>query len=198
MCRNKVCFKCGETKPITEFYKHNKMADGYLNKCKTCAKLDTTTNRNNNLDFYRNYDRERSYGDRVKVKQLKAKEKYHSDDEYRAKVIASRNKSSLLNHNKKNSNTRLGNAIRDGLVKKVEYCQFCNSNNSIHAHHWNYSNTYVFDVIWLCSKCHGLEHRRINQCKRDSIDPYLYGKEHSLYDLLEYCQTLKFDPFKLK
>lgn len=37
----KVCFKCGKSKELGEFYPHKQMADGVLGKCKTCTKNDT-------------------------------------------------------------------------------------------------------------------------------------------------------------
>tara|TARA_R110002020_G_C15931109_1_gene743790 strand:+ start:122 stop:625 length:504 start_codon:yes stop_codon:yes gene_type:complete len=42
--KEKECFKCGVLKPLTQFYKHVKMADGRLNKCKSCTRIDVANN----------------------------------------------------------------------------------------------------------------------------------------------------------
>lgn len=34
----KKCIRCNRKKPTKEFYKHKEMADGSLNKCKTCCR----------------------------------------------------------------------------------------------------------------------------------------------------------------
>ncbi len=40
----KKCMKCNKNKVLDDFYKHKKMADGRLNKCKECTKSDVKIN----------------------------------------------------------------------------------------------------------------------------------------------------------
>ncbi len=59
----KECFKCLVEKPLDDFYKHPKMADGHLNKCKDCTKNDTKSNYNSKKDYYKEYDKKRQKQD---------------------------------------------------------------------------------------------------------------------------------------
>lgn len=55
----KRCFKCGQVKPLSDFYKHKEMSDGHLNKCKCCAKKDTKDNYRAHIGQYKKYDKYR-------------------------------------------------------------------------------------------------------------------------------------------
>ena len=67
----KICFKCGKELPITEFYKHSRMADGHLNKCKNCTKKDVHENYEKNSEDVDYVERERQRG-RNKYRRLYA------------------------------------------------------------------------------------------------------------------------------
>lgn len=129
---SKACFKCQEVKPLSDFYRHKKMADGRLGKCKDCTKRDVRSNRRIKSDYYREYDRKR--GNRWR-------EGYEADwrkanpEKYRAHYL-------------------MGNAIRDGRLKR-EPCFMC-GNGEVHGHHVDYSKP--LDVIWLCATCHQRVH----------------------------------------
>ena len=57
--KTKVCRKCGEEKPIEEYYVQKQMADGHLNICKECTKKRVAIHRKNNLEKIKEYDRNR-------------------------------------------------------------------------------------------------------------------------------------------
>ena len=63
----KICFKCGRELPITEFYKHPRMADGHLNKCKSCTKKDV----------HENYEKNSEDSDFVEKERQRGRDKYH-------------------------------------------------------------------------------------------------------------------------
>jgi len=64
---NKICFKCGKEKKLDEFYKHPKMPDGRVNKCKECNKLDVKINYGKKIKQYREYDKHRQKHNRTRI-----------------------------------------------------------------------------------------------------------------------------------
>lgn len=129
----KKCFKCNKEKSLFEFYKHSGMKDGYLGKCKECAKIDTKKNRINNIEHYRKYDRKR--GNR---------QGYEYTKNYRHKYP---------NKYKAHSITR--NAIQAKKLFK-EPCEVCGTTKNICAHHDDYLKP--LNVRWLCSAHHAQWH----------------------------------------
>lgn len=130
----KKCFKCGVERPLSEFYKHSKMADGHLNKCKECAKNDVRVHRKNN-DSVREYDRSR--GNRQGSDYVR---------EYRVRYP-----------NKYKAHNAVNNAIRRGDIVKPDMCD-CGSNFHLEAHHDDYSKP--LEVRWMCSVCHKRWHAK--------------------------------------
>ncbi len=144
---SKPCFKCRETKPLSEFYRHKMMGDGHLNKCKACARADVTRNREAKADYYRAYDRVRYYehGHRSASKPDAGKARTYSI-RWRDRNREKRKAHEILNH-----------ALQTGKIKRPRACQKCRQRGEVQAHHHDY--TKPLDVHWLCRPCHGLEHR---------------------------------------
>jgi len=158
----KKCFKCGVEKELTEFHKHPGMADGRLGKCKVCARIDVTENRNKKIEYYREFDRKRTdQPSRVQARK-QVYEKIKSDPEFK-RARAEKNKEwQQKNLIKRAAHIIVGNAIRSGrlIVKPCERC----GNTETHAHHEDYEKP--LEVNWLCKVCHGQRHREINAEKR--------------------------------
>lgn len=133
--------KCGEIKPLSAFYKHKQMADGYLNKCKECTKKDVSDNYRSNIDHYIEYEHKRSKISERKEKSL----------EYQKKRRA-------LNKDKYYAHFSVNNAIRDGRLKK-QPCEVCGNKNT-EAHHDDYSKP--LEVKWLCRKHHLEIHNKMS------------------------------------
>jgi len=41
----KTCIKCGQNRPLSEFYRNPKMRDGHFNRCKCCCAADQRRNK---------------------------------------------------------------------------------------------------------------------------------------------------------
>ncbi len=129
----KRCFKCGKDKPVEDFYVHPQMADGRLNKCKECAKKDTSDRVRSMPDGGREYEKARNQN----PKRRAARSVYHRRN---CAKYPERRKARVM----------VGNAIRDGRLKRLP-CEVCGDPKS-EAHHPDYSKP--LDVRWLCLRHH--------------------------------------------
>ena len=140
MIRSKECFKCKAVKPLEEFYKHPKMADGHVNKCKECNKKDVTENRNKNIERIRAYDRQRGKNpERMKAAAEISKAWLNAD------------KRRMQCHN------AVTRAVRAGTLVRMP-CERCGNEKSL-AHHEDYDKP--LDVMWLCQPCHKQRHKEL-------------------------------------
>lgn len=157
----KICFKCGVKKDLSEYYKHPKMSDGYLNKCKTCTKKDTKLRtdiliqnsewKKKELERHRKKYHRLGYKEKIKlntetkkISMIKYKEKY--PEKYKAKIKSQR----IKKHTKTN-----------------------------HLHHWSYNEKHYTDVIELTEKEHNKIHRFI-----------IYDQERFMYRRIDTMELL--------
>ncbi len=147
----KQCFKCGALLPLSCFYKHKKMADGYLNKCKECTKRDVKNNYKENKEHYKEYDKIRDQSEERK----EMKRKYQQTEKGKEAMKRSRDKWQGSNPKKRHAEIMVGNAIRDGKLVK-QPCEVCGRSERVHAHHCDYDKP--LDVMWLCPICHRAWH----------------------------------------
>jgi len=127
----KVCFRCDKDQAITEYYKHKQMADGHLNKCKSCTKSDSVKRHHE-----KNKDTEW-----VKAERERSKEKYHRLNYLERSKELNKNKPWKTSSKYKNLNRKF---------KIVKGCEI---------HHWNYNDKYLEDVIVMETKSHRNWHR---------------------------------------
>ena len=165
----KNCFKCGETLPLTEFYKHPKMLDGHVNKCKKCNKADVRGNYFENKLKDGFIDKERKRG----------RQKYHSL--YKGTDKANKQRDKM--YEEKYPEKKLVRIKCQHLIKPFEGAE---------KHHWSYNIEHAKDVIWLSKKDHMKSHRFIIydqerfMYRRFDTNVLLDTKESHL-EFINYC-----------
>jgi hypothetical protein len=140
MIRSKECFKCNAVKPLEDFYKHPKMPDGHVNKCKECNKNDVTANRNQNIEKVRAYDRTRGkIPERIKAV-TEITRAWRAEDSRRALAHLS-----------------VARAVRNGILSRQPCCR-CGAEKTV-AHHEDYDKP--LEVVWLCQPYHKQRHKEL-------------------------------------
>lgn len=122
----RACKSCGSEKSPSEFYASSPRT------CKECVKSRVRA-RARTSSAVQEYDRARAKRPerRQKAREVTLKWRAENPQGYKAQ-------------------TAVGNAVRDGKLKKLP-CLFCGA-AEVHAHHRDY--TKPLDVVWLCPRCH--------------------------------------------
>ena len=139
---SKECSLCHETKPLTDFYSKKENSSGFGARCKKCMRTNKALKRERH---YRDANREeisRRFRER-RVKDPVKMDRRHNDLRRGTAKERCRNK--------------LRNAVKALRIEKPKSCEGCGIESGLHGHHADY--TKPFNVMWLCSICHGLEHR---------------------------------------
>lgn len=148
----KICSQCGLSKESEEFQTRLASPDGLTAACRKCLRV---------------YDAKRAYNpNRIAARRRNAI-KRGANITAKIKDEAWKRDWQTANKPKRQAHVLVGNAVRDGLLKKPDVCERCGDVGSIHAHHENYACP--LDVMWLCSICHGIRHREINAERRNHI-----------------------------
>lgn len=114
---------------------------GVSNRCKECHKSYVKACRAANVDYYREYDRNRASLPHRK--------------ENAARVIA---RWKQEHPDRRAANVAVGNALRDGKIVALP-CWICGA--KAEAHHPDYSQP--LDVVWLCPAHHKQAHAQAKE-----------------------------------
>ena len=140
----KKCFKCGESKPLSDYYRHSQMSDGHFGKCKACTRQTVQNNRQKNIECVRLYEVVRN-----------------QESERHKKMLARIRRWRKKYPERRQAHTTVSNAIRDGRLKR-KLCEKC-GRGPTQAHHDDYSKP--LNVRWLCLPCHASHHQEVaNGC----------------------------------
>jgi hypothetical protein len=135
----KTCFKCGTSKPLTDYYKHPQMGDGHLNKCKECARKDSA-------DRLEIKTQDPEWVEKEKLRHVEKFRRYRNGTELEIKKIKAR---SAVKH-----------AISKNEIQK-EPCAVC-GNHKVQGHHEDYDKP--LDITWLCIRHHNDRHVHLTDC----------------------------------
>lgn len=155
---NKTCFRCHQTKPLDEFYRHPAMRDGYLNKCKGCTKADVRRRYWEKHETVLEYDRRRN----MQPHRVSARLEYMQTQQ--GKLTHSKANNTWANKHPERKSA-INTVNRAKLIGKLTPlpCLICGTAET-EAHHPDYSRP--LDVIWLCTTHHKAAHKLAEQLQR--------------------------------
>lgn len=130
----KVCSVCKIEKPLSEYYKYSKPADGHEYRCRKC------------------------HG--AQKKRWRERNPEKAAEGHRRGADARKRRSRERHPEKAKARSQVAEAVRTGRIVKPEACEECGEKTEkakLHGHHRDYSKP--LEVDWVCRPCHEAIHR---------------------------------------
>ena len=160
----KKCKRCGQTKPLSEYYPSPTGADGKQSICRTCDHERCREWRLKDLKAARRYARERTRGRIQKPRppqyyenqRVRALKRYHADKSgpfARGAIRDATRRGGLWACNQLKTRCNTG-----PMLFRPPHCPWCGGTSPypIEAHHYlGYEPKYwVWGTVWVCRPCH--------------------------------------------
>lgn len=162
----KTCHVCGEVKRETDFLLLGR--GGLSVSCKSCrneaSRRHYHANRDERLERYAIYRNENKAVLNQKMRERRADLEYRKRQAERLKDWRDRNQDRIRAYNRSNqvrARAAVNHAIRGGKLPPPSsmMCRGCEARLASHYHHHSgYEEAHWFDVVALCTECHGREH----------------------------------------
>lgn len=133
------CTRCGRIKPAADFVK-DRRTGGPKAWCRACENAYHRAYRRRKLERHRELDRRKWHRRKDKAREYERLPRVRQRKAARQAVFWS---------------------VRSGHMDRPETCQRCGAKplpHCLHGHHPDYAKP--LEVVWLCSLCHGQEHRK--------------------------------------
>lgn len=139
-----LCTTCEEFKQKSDFYLNKRSPIGITSECKKCHCRTSMDTRDRGLARDRN---------RVHMRRARSLD----PDKFRERERDAARK--RVNDERRQARYQLNLAVARGHIIRPAQCTRCGESQKLHAHHDDYSKP--LEVRWLCTECHGCEHRSI-------------------------------------
>jgi hypothetical protein len=152
---NKTCTACGTTQAV-EMFPLQKSHNGKrypASICKPCRTAKSVEWARKNPQKRKQIWQQHAENNREAYQE--ANRKYYAA--HREERIEAQRKARAADRRiKTNARALLAHYVKIGAIQRKP-CERCRSTVRIHGHHHDYAQP--LDVTWLCSECHGKEHR---------------------------------------
>ena len=163
---SKTCTKCGESKPLTEYYqrKSGPRQGEFSAYCRACSVAAVMASRAKNPEAHTKIrdSMRRWRAENREIAIARERARYIAQTEKRRKVAQKARRKNPLRTQAHNAIRR---AVRHGKFPPASsmVCKYCQEAQAADWHHHRgYEKQFWLDVVAVCNECHGKAHR-VNQ-----------------------------------